>query len=49
MLETKVARKMTLKWLKNLLAKVKGEANLTLATIAQLYAFMGRRAHIVSA
>ncbi|OHE77883.1 MAG: hypothetical protein A3F67_08170 [Verrucomicrobia bacterium RIFCSPHIGHO2_12_FULL_41_10] len=28
---------------------IKGEANLTLATIAQLYAFMGRRAHIVSA
>jgi antitoxin component HigA of HigAB toxin-antitoxin module len=27
---------------------IKGEANLTLATIAQLYAFMGRRAHIVS-
>lgn len=27
---------------------IKGEANLTLATIAQLYAFMGQRAHIVS-
>lgn len=28
---------------------IKGEANLTLATIAQLYAIMGCRAHIVSA
>jgi antitoxin component HigA of HigAB toxin-antitoxin module len=27
---------------------IKGEANLTLATIAQLYALMGRRAHIIS-
>lgn len=27
---------------------IKGEANLTLATIAQLYAIMGRRAHIIS-
>jgi antitoxin component HigA of HigAB toxin-antitoxin module len=27
---------------------IKGEANLTLATIAQLYAFMGQRAHIIS-
>lgn len=26
---------------------MKGEANLTMATIAQLYALMGRRAHIV--
>ena len=26
---------------------MKGEANLTIATIAQLYALMGRRAHIV--
>ena len=26
---------------------IKGEANLTLATVAQLYAIMGRRAHIV--
>ena len=28
---------------------IKGEANLTLATVAQLYAFMGRKVHIVSA
>ena len=28
---------------------IKGEANLTLATIAQLYAIMGHRAHIVAA
>ena len=27
---------------------IKGEANLTLATVAQLYAFMGRQAKIVS-
>lgn len=27
---------------------IKGEANLTLATIAQIYALMGRKAHIVS-
>lgn len=26
---------------------MKGQANLTMATIAQLYAFMGRRPHIV--
>ena len=26
---------------------IKGEANLTLATVAQLYAIMGHRAHIV--
>jgi antitoxin component HigA of HigAB toxin-antitoxin module len=27
---------------------IKGEANLTLLTVAQLYAFMGNKAHIVS-
>jgi len=27
---------------------IKGEANLTLASIAQLYALMGRKAHIVA-
>ncbi len=27
---------------------IKGKANLTLATIAQLYAFMGRRPHIIA-
>jgi hypothetical protein len=27
---------------------IKGEANLTLATVAQLYALIGRKAHIVS-
>lgn len=27
---------------------IKGEANLTLATVAQLYAFMGQRAHIIA-
>ena len=26
---------------------IKGQANLTMATIAQLYAFMGRRPHLV--
>lgn len=28
---------------------IKGEANLTLATIAQLYALMGQRVHLVAA